>query len=252
MDHLSSSQITLYLQCSLKYRFQYIDRLPKPFRSSGLAFGSAVHSALAWLHREKMKGSEAGVEKLYKIFDADWFSQRVESEIRYKDGEEEMKLLVMGREILGLYLQQPAFKIRGSEVPFTIPFRMNGERLSVNLEGIFDLIEEDDMIVEFKTSGQIMNQKDADDHLQLTAYAYAYEQLYHRSPKLLRIVDFVKNRKPRIVVLETKRKQADYQRFFYLAREVLKGISTKVFFPRTGFWCKDCEYEWPCRAWEGE
>ena len=56
MDHLSSSQINLYLLCSLKYKFIYLDKLPKPFKSSGLMFGSAMHSALSWVHKEKING----------------------------------------------------------------------------------------------------------------------------------------------------------------------------------------------------
>ena len=50
-----------------------------------------------------------------------------------------------------------------------------GERLDVNIEGYIDLIEKDDAITEFKTSNQAMNQNDVDDHIQLTAYSYAYQ-----------------------------------------------------------------------------
>jgi len=107
IDHLSSSQINLYLQCSLKYKFQYIDKIPRPFKPSGLALGSAIHSALAWLHRERMNGNRVTLKKLYKIFDSDWYSQKVDTEIRYKDGEEEMKLVVLAKEMLGLYFPKP-------------------------------------------------------------------------------------------------------------------------------------------------
>ena len=29
------------------------------------------------------------------------------------------------------------------------------------------------------------------------------------------------------------------------------GIRNRVFFPRTGYWCRDCEYAQHCRAWKG-
>jgi hypothetical protein len=45
-DTISVSQINLYRTCSLKYRFQYIDQLPRLVRAAGLVFGSAVHKAL--------------------------------------------------------------------------------------------------------------------------------------------------------------------------------------------------------------
>jgi len=251
MEHLSSSQINLYLLCSLKYKFQYVDQLPKPFKSSGLVFGSVVHSALSWYFKEKINGNGVSLERLYRILEADWFAQKVDQEIRYKDGESEIKLLIMAKEMLGQYVDQPFKEIMGMDIPFTIPLvnPVTGETLGINLEGFIDLIEKDETIVEFKTSAQSMDQKDADEHLQLTAYSYAYEILQQRPPKNLKIVNFVKTKKPKINPFETRRDKSDYQRFFYLAGQVLKGIQERIFFPRASFICKDCEYSEPCRNW---
>ena len=255
MDHLSVSQINLYLLCSLKYRFQYLDELPKPFRPAALAFGSAFHSALAWLHKQMTNGNGNGatVEKLCRIFDADWYAQRLDTKILYKSGESETALGILAKELLRLYFARPQQGVVGAEVPFVVPLvnPATGKELGMNLEGFIDLIAADDTIVEFKTSGQTMNLWDVDNHLQLTGYSYAYEVLHHRPAKVLRIVDFVKARKPKMVVLETTRTKRDHQRFLCLAREVLSGIRSRVFFPRTGYWCRDCEYASQCRAWRG-
>ncbi len=111
-----------------------------------------------------------------------------------------MKLLVMAKELLGQYVSQPIKEIMGTEIPFTIPLvnPVTGEVLGINLEGYIDLVEKDETIVEFKTTNQSMDQKDADDHIQLTAYSYAYEMLHQRPPKCLKIVNFVKTKKPKI------------------------------------------------------
>ncbi len=251
MEYLSSSRINLYLNCSLKYKFNYIDKLPKPFKSSALIFGSAIHSAISWLHKEEMNGNGVTLEKLYKIFDADWYVQKYDDEIRFKDGEMEMNLLSQGRQILDLYFNSPIKEVKGSEVPFTVPLKdpANGKHLGLNLEGFFDLIEEGDTIVEFKTSAQTMYQGDVDNHLQLSAYSYAYERLYGRPPKLLKIINFTKHKKPKMLVFETWRDEADHKRFFSLASQVLEGIKNQVFFPRQNFMCRDCEYAGPCRDW---
>ena len=253
IDHLSSSQINLYTLCSLKYKFQYIDEIPKSFKPSGLALGSAIHSALSWLNKGRMNGRNGSLEKLYKIFDSDWYCQKVETEIRFKDGEEEMKLSVMAKEMLALYFHRPYKKVEGSEIPFVVPLINpgNGQRLGVDLEGFIDLIEEDGVIVEFKTSAQTMNQKDLGNDLQLTIYSYAFEMLTQKPPRLIKLINFVKTRKPKIIVSETKRTLEDYQRLFGLASQVLNGIRLRVFFPRTGFWCKDCEYYDHCNSWGG-
>lgn len=251
MDHLSSSQLTLYLQCSLKYKFQYLDGLPRPFKASGLAFGSALHSALAWFHKELAAGKTVTLERLCQIFDADWYCQQIDGNLLFSDRDEPERLPVLGREMLSLYYQKPPQGTLRPEVPFAVPLvdPATGEGLDLNLEGFIDLIEDDDVIVEFKTSAATMTQTDVDRHLQLSAYSYAFERLHGRPPRELRIVDFVKNRKPKIVTLPTTRDRTDHEWFYQLARQVVRAIQRDVFFPRVGFWCRDCEFARQCKQW---
>ncbi|MEX1138924.1 MAG: PD-(D/E)XK nuclease family protein [Bacteroidota bacterium] len=252
MDHLSSSQITLYLQCALKYKFQYVENRPKPFRPSALAFGSALHSALDWLNKERMKGRTVSLEELHRIYDADWFTQKVDAEIRFKDGEQEMALAALGKEFLTLYLEEPVKKIAGAEIHFNVPLAdpFTGEALGMNLEGFLDLVEADGTIVEFKTSAATLSASDLDGRLQFTAYSYAYEFLHRKPPKEIKVVNFVKAKKPRIAIAETRRTKADYAGFVHVAREVLKGINAEVFPPSPSFMCKECEYASICPLWQ--
>ena len=119
------------------------------------------------------------MKRSYRIFDADWYSQKVEENIRYKNGEADMKLAVLAKELLGLYFQNPIKDVIGSGIPFVIPLSnpSNGDKLGVYFKGFIDLVEKDDIIAEFKTSKQAMNQRDVDSHLQLTVYSFFYECL---------------------------------------------------------------------------
>ena len=252
LDHLSSSQLRLYLQCPQKYQFQYIDLIPRTFRPSALAFGSAIHSALSWFHKAELTGTKVSPEQLAKIFETDWYSQKADEDIRYKDGDDDMKFIVMGREMLSLYVRQPQrLQVKGSEIPFVIPLvsPIDGRELGVNLEGYFDIIERDDTIVEFKTSAQVMTSFDIESMLQLTAYGYAFKRLYGRHPKGFKVINFIKNKKPRIEMTETRRNDEDYLVFFHLVEQILKAITGGIFYPRAGFWCKECEYAHLCPLW---
>ena len=155
----------------------------------------------------------------------------MESVIRYKEDETETAHLLLGREMLNLYYHQPRKQVKGTEIPFTVPLVNpgNGEHLGINLEGFIDLLEENDSIVEFKTSVRTMDLKDV--NLQLTAYSYAYEMLYGKRPKNLGVVNFLKLKKPKMLSLEVKNGSVNHQRFFYLAKVALKGIRSGVFFP---------------------
>jgi len=253
LDHLSASQINIYLLCSLKYRFQYIDRLPKPFKSSGLVFGSAIHSSLEWLHKERLKKTMPSIEKLLKIFEADWFSQTVEAEIRYKNAETEPNLLAMGKQMLTQYFHSEKKPAVNSEIPFSLPLvdPISGAVLDVTIKGYIDLIREGHEIVEFKTSARTMTKQTVQDSVQLTCYNYAYEMLFQARPQQLTVINFVKTRTPKQVILRTKRTKKDHQRLFHLASEVLRGIEQSLFIPQPGFMCKDCEYATPCKQWTG-
>jgi len=94
-----------------------------------------------------------------------------------------------------------------------------------------------------------MKQTDIDANLQISAYCYADERLTRKMPKMIKIVDFVKTKKPKMIELETKRTKQDYSRFYSIASKVLQGIKSQNFYPRTSFWCYDCEYAEECRKW---
>jgi putative RecB family exonuclease len=129
---------------------------------------------------------------------------------------------------------------------------MTGEVLDVPLRGIIDLVEGEDELVEFKVPQKTPPLADLPDNLQLTAYSYAYEMLFGGPPKEVRMVNLVRTKNPKIETQTTGRDKTDYERLFYLGKEVLKGIQAGVFIPNRGCWlCKDCEFDQDCREWAG-
>jgi len=253
LDHLSCSQISLYSQCSLKYKFRYIDEIPIPYKPAALAFGSSIHEAISWYHREKMNGNGVTLDKLFKIFDADFYAQKIDSHIKFTAKESEVDLNIKGREMLELYFENPTPDVIGTEVQFALPLNhpSNGEKLNINFEGIIDQIAKNDTIVEIKTSAQTMQNDDAHNLLQLTAYSFAYEKLYQKRPENLYVYNLVKLKKPKVNILCTERDTDDYIRFFQIAKKVYEGIKSQIFFPQPSFWCKGCEYTVQCLTWQG-
>jgi len=79
----------------------------------------------------------------------------------------------------------------------------------VPIKGVMDLIEEEDTIGEFKTAAKSMDLQSLINNLQLTVYAYAYKQLFKTEAKTLKIINFIKNKSPKMETLETTRGQKD-------------------------------------------
>lgn len=253
-EAVSVSHLNLYLTCSLKYRFQYVDRLPKLFRSANLVLGSAIHKTLELFHKELKKGRKRPLDWLLRTFEADWHAQCLDADIRFGNGDDPQKLILKGKELLSEYYRQPLPEVKDAELFFQIPLvnPKTGEVLGVPLRGVIDLIEEGDVVAELKSSQKSWSLADLPDNLQLTAYSYAYETLFGRPPKDLKVINLVRTKTPRVETLITGREKKDYERLFHLSNEVLKAVKAGIFLPNRGCWmCKDCEYVEDCLAWTG-
>jgi putative RecB family exonuclease len=245
-ETLSASSLQLYLTCSLKWRFQYIDRLPRLSISVQQVFGTSIHAALNWLHRERKRGTPPPLSDVLRVFEADWYAQTNVTgvqQIRLDNPGDGTMLLYKGRELLSLYYHLPAGPVRESELPFTLPIihPATGEALDVPLRGF-----------EFKTAQKAPPITNLPDDLQLSAYAYAHDRLFGRPPREIRKIALVRTKIPKIETQVTGRGARDFARLFHLGQEVLNGIRASVFIPNRGCWlCADCEYRQDCDEWTG-
>lgn len=251
-DHVSVSQINLYLMCPLKYRFVYVDKLPRPFKSIELALGTAFHAAVEWWHKHRKNGSSPSAEDVARILTADLRAQ-AEEKLRFRNGESLEDVVQVGGKLASAYVKGYRGKpVHDTEVPFRVPLvdLETGEDLGIPLDGYFDLLEAEDTVVETKTAARAYDNLTILNHLQLTAYGYAYRILYDREPNL-RIDIVTKTKNPRVQSVEVYRDKSDMVRFFHLAKSVCKSISGGCFHPNYGWQCGNCEFAEPCRRWRG-
>ena len=249
----SLSQIQTYLGCALKYRFQYIDKTPKPWRAAALAFGSSIHAAVEFFQRLRFEGKTPDVAEVLRIFEADWAAQNTEA-VLYAEWESAEGLLKQGKAMLSLYVEaQAAARPVAIEQPFELELAdpETGECLDVRLRGIFDLVEDGDVLVDLKTAGRAISPDDLERHLQLSTYALVYFLLQGRVPAL-RLDCLLKTKTPRLERYETSRSVEDLGWTARLIQGVAKAIETEHFFPNPSWRCSDCEYFAHCQRWRGQ
>src|SRR6266704_2284935 len=147
LSHLSASQLTLYLTCSLKFRFQYIAKLPRLTKSANQIFGLAMHAALQWLHVELKRGRKPPLDEVLRVYEGDWHAQTLPgSEITYNDGDTPEVFLLKGKELLSLYyVDYIPDGVQAAEMRFQLPLinPETGEVLAVPILGYIDRIEGD-------------------------------------------------------------------------------------------------------------
>jgi putative RecB family exonuclease len=250
---LSVSQVNAYLACPLKYRFQYVDKIPRPWRVAAMAFGSSVHAAVEWFHKERLAGRSPPDADVLSIFDADWYAQNMEPLV-FSERESKDSLAEKGRAMLQLYVEGQA----GTPSPQCVehPFEVElhdpetGEFLEVAFRGFVDLIEADGTVVDLKTAVRSLEAGGLERHLQLSCYALAYQIQTGVIPRL-RLDMLLKTTRPRLERLPTSRTLAELSWTAQLIREVGVAIQTENFFPSPSWRCTECEYFAHCQAWRG-
>ena len=92
--------------------------------------------------------------------------------------------------------------------------------------------------------------EDVDMNLQLTGYSFAY---YVKKGKIpgLRLDVLLKYKNPRLDRMPTSRTLTDFRKFFYLAKQIIKGIKSEVFLPLKSWRCTDCEFRQQCWLFNG-
>jgi putative RecB family exonuclease len=252
MRVLSISRVAAYLACPLKYRFEHVDKLPKPWRAAALAFGTSIHAGIEWYQRERIEGKSPEIAKALEVFDADWFARNVEPLVfSEKDSQESLK--EKGREMLEMYLGSLGPELpRSVEEPFEVDLYdpESGEVLDVRLRGYIDLIEADGTVVDVKTAGRTLETGGVERHLQLSAYALA---VFLRSAQIpaLRIDLLLKTKQVRLERHGTSRTVEDLAWTARLIRQVALAIDAGHFFPNPSWRCGECEYFANCQSWRG-
>jgi len=249
---ISVSQVNAYLGCPLKYRFQYVDKLPRPWRVAAMAFGTSVHAAVEWFHKERLAGRSPELPDVLKLFDADWYAQNV-APLVFSERESREGLAEKGRQMLQIYVESVNGTLPSAvEQPFEIDLvdPETGELCDVRLRGIIDLIEADDTLVDLKTAGRTLEQGGLERHLQLSTYALVFLLQRGSIPKL-RLDMLLKTAKPRLERHSTTRSVEDLGWTARLIREVALAIQTEHFYPNPSWRCTECEYFAHCQQWRG-
>jgi len=245
---LSVTRLRTYLSCGRQYRFRYVEGTEPEFLSGEMVFGSAMHYAISEFHHAK---NALTPEQTYEHFRLYWEAElddatRFGREMRFKQ-EEESAYVEMAKAFSELYVAQFAeVKSTDAELLFTIPLLDpdSGEGSSEHaLDGRIDLVSEG-CLYEFKVSGRAASQSDADNDLQLTAYALGYAYLYGGMPDGIALVTLTKTKTPKIDVKRTTRTPEDFRRFCLMACEVAGAIEREAF-PRNleyQYGCRNCEF----------
>lgn len=253
-QHLSHSQISAYMQCGLKYRFHYIDRLEPEFTPSALHFGRSIHCGIQAFLQSTLEADPLRPDQLLDVFRQEWTAHDGPS-VRYSVRESENGLLNTAKQLFTIFVENhdPHIEVVAVEEAFTLElaeFIHDYPDELPQFKGYIDAILKNGStaLVDYKTSGRKPN-GDV-NAMQLVGYSLGAVALGYDPNELDFRFDYLtKTAKPELVPYPVNIGDNDRRRFLKTVTRVWKAIQTAIFYPNPGYLCSSCVYQSRCREW---
>ena len=248
-DHLSYSSLSCYLQCPLKWKLHYVDRLEPEFITSSLVFGQAIHQSVAAFLESTVTGDLLNADQMTDIARNAWVSGN--GNIRYQAKEDENSLMKKTRELLSLYRE--AWNEEVVVLGVEEGFRFQAEGLP-DFVGFIDVIQQmptgEIVVADLKTASRKPSDFQVRNNDQITAYSLGVESLGFESNTTSYRLDYLmKTAKPELIQYGTGRTGEDKRRFLKMATQVWRAVQQEVWFPKSDWFCTTCFYQSACSAW---
>lgn len=255
-QHVSPSQLDMYLRCGEQYRRRYMmgERVPP---GVALVKGASVHKAAEVNYRQKITtGADLPLLELQDAA-ADYVGEMVGREGIMLTREESTRGVAKVRgEIIDratvlteLFAKRVAPTVQPELVEDFVTIPLPGH--SHDLVGRLDVVDSAGYIRDLKTAGRRKSQEDVDRSDQLTYYALAYTHKTAGEKPAGVIMDVLIDKgRPEAQRLEASRTSADATVFLNRINAMLAGVKAGSFPPAPlGSWVcspRFCGYWWTC------
>ncbi len=174
---LSATQIKMYKQCRLLYKYNYRDRNAQSQHIASV-LGSALHAAIE-LH---LKTGVHPLMTFSNTFDAKVDQYAAAGSLKKFEKIQELK--AVGIEIIQK-IDWPALQprdLQSIEMRFTLPFPNKRKPITL-ITGVMDLITPDGTIIDHKSSSKLPSARELENDPQFILYHWAYKELYRKPPQ---------------------------------------------------------------------
>jgi len=236
LTYLSYSQVDVYKTCPLKYKYQYILKVPtRPHHA--FAFGSTIHLTLQKFHQFTIKNQTPSLETLFSMYEKFFIDTGYESETQ------RLKRFESGKKAIENYYRNYQQQFLGK--PFKLETKFKIMIDGIPMIGRIDRIDKLDNgyeLIDYKT-GNIKNQKDVDKDSQLTIYAMASQSLLGQMPQNLALYFIESGEK-----MNTTRNEDQINKKKQEILETIREIRKVKFEAKPGFPmpCGYCPYNQIC------
>lgn len=241
LDHISHSQIRMWLQCPAQWDYGYVQGIKSP-PSGDLIEGSCYHKALEANFTQKIiTHHDLPLDDCLDVFSSSWQVALTREEAIIWGGKTPGFVKDQGMILVAEYMATTSHLVQ----PVRVETPINTEIAGVRFVCIPDLVDINKIVIDHKTSSKIYIQADIDRDLQASAEAFALDR-----PIIFRNHVAVKTKMPHIQIIQTYRTRSDIEWWINLVTKVIAQMRTGIAPPRpTDWWCSPrfCGYYEMCR-----
>ena len=252
IEHLSFSSISSYLYCPKAWKYKYVDKIPTK-TTPALLFGSAWHKTIEQALKD---GNPPKGNYFVEILNEEIkIAASRNQEIIW--GEDSLvtlqntgqRFITSDSIIEGLSMITPARDEGGFKIEQKVELNVPGVPLPVI--GYIDIITEDGVCGDFKTSGKSWTNVQAEDSLQPLFYLAALKQAGANPQMKFRHFVFVKTKEPKFQIVETNYKAKNFLFLYSLILNIWRSIENQSFFENPSSWkcsAAHCDFWDICRG----
>ena len=175
---LSPSKIQTYDDCPLKFKFQYVLRIPTPPKTY-FGMGTAIHAVAENMTKLQRDGKEPTEELALEILEKRWDTSSYRNQ-RTKEGQEKDQSKEMVRTYLEWAKQNPNTPV---DVEPKFEIKLNDVTVSGKIDRVEKTPDGDYEVVDFKTGSAYKTKNTIKEDIQMNIYALGTEKLYGKIPK---------------------------------------------------------------------
>ncbi len=246
----SHSRLSTFEQCSLKYKYKYIDKIKTDISTTIEAFmGDKVHRALEKLYKDlqfqHLNTEEDLINYYVKIWDEEWddsilivkdyspdnYKKKGELMIKnyYKRYHPFDQEITIGLETQFYYDLNDDYKIH-----------IRIDRLCSPEEGVYE-------IHDYKTSNSLPTQEEADKDRQLAIYSLGVKEKYKDAKKVVLVWHYLQFDK----TIKSVRSEEQLEDLRKSTISLIKNIEKQISYePQQSPLCDYCEYQSICPLWK--
>jgi len=249
MTLYSHSRISTFEQCTLKFKFAYIDKVKTEIETTVEAFlGSMVHTALEKLYKDLKFEKLLELKELLEFYNEQWKENWNDAIVIVREQYNQENFRKMGERFLTDYYKRycPFNQTRtiALETEDTVALDDKGQhnihvridRLSLTEDNTYE-------IHDYKTSNTLPTQDEIDEDRQLAIYAYGVKKMYPDAHKIRLVWHYLAFDKE----MSSERTDDELEA---LRKDVLKAIlkieACEEYSPKESALCKWCQFQTIC------